>query len=367
MNCDCCTSYIEWKNRHPLLARSLQKAADNTFIYQICPNERATVVVDGMKCTYTGTIRASTAAPKGPCRGVASNLGLHPYTCTACDALTHWKTSPLNQIVSRAPSLKHPRSDLMRATKPGVVHKFVSAETLEGALQSQKLQSAICQQKMGHLLEANHKLLSHSWHNSASIQPFVETFINPFEEKKLSTFDLSFLQNWLHKKQKGCYAKADGQARKLAILYSNRLGEKLYTTSAPMLGLPSVRQAWRICAKEIGDQYYLPGINGWTLDLASCREPRPLQNGMDGTRIIRVVELYRDQFLVGKAFPRNVHCFPSAEQLDEAVSWQQVQEHVMAVREKNYMLLKHIPSTCPTQQGSYLISSLAQFQKVQMV
>ena len=162
MNCDCCTSYIEWKNRHPLLARSLQKAADNTFIYQICPNERATVVVDGIKCTYTGTIRASTAAPKGPCRGVASNLGLHPYTCTACDALTHGKTSPLNQIVSRAPSLKHPRSDLMRATKPGVVHKFVSAETLEGALQSQKLQSAICQQKMGHLLEANHKLLSHS-------------------------------------------------------------------------------------------------------------------------------------------------------------------------------------------------------------
>ena len=162
----------------------------------------------------------------------------------------------------------------------------------------------------------------------------METFINLFEEKKLSTFDLSFLQNWLHKKQKGRYARADGQARKLAILYSNRLGEKLYTTSAPMLGLPSARQAWRICAKEIGDQYYLPGINGWTLDLASCREPRALQNGMDGTRIIRVVELYRDQFLVGKAFPPNVHCFPSAEQLDEAVSWQQVKEHVMAVREK---------------------------------
>ena len=136
MNCDCCTSYIEWKNKHPLLARSLQKAADNTFIYQICPNERATVVVDDMKCTYTGTIRASTAAPKGPCRGVASNLGLHPYTCTACDALTHGKTSPLNRIVSRAPSLKHPRSDLMCPTKPGVVHKFVSAETLEGALKA---------------------------------------------------------------------------------------------------------------------------------------------------------------------------------------------------------------------------------------
>ena len=65
----------------------------------------------------------------------------------------------------------------------------------------------------------------------------METFLKLFEEKKLSTFDLSFLQNWLHKKQKGRYARADGQARKLAILYSNRLGEKLYTTTAPMLGL----------------------------------------------------------------------------------------------------------------------------------
>lgn len=41
-------------------------------------------------------------------------------------------------------------------------------------------------------------------------------------------------------------------------------------------------------------------------------------------RIIRVVELYRDQFLLGKAFPPDVRCFPSVGQLDEAVSWQQV-------------------------------------------
>ena len=240
----------------------------------------------GTKYTYTGTIRASTAAPKGACIGIASTTGQHPYTCAACDALTHGKTSPLNQIVSQAPSLKHPRSDLMHATKPGVVHKFVSTETLEGALQSQKLQSVITQQKMGRLLEANHRLLSHSWHNSPSIRPFMETFLKLFEEKKLSTFDLSFLQNWLHKKQKGRYARADGQARKLAILYSNRLGEKLYTTTAPMLGLPSARQARRINAKEISDQYYLPGINSWAFDLAASREPRPLQNGMDGTRVI---------------------------------------------------------------------------------
>ena len=81
----------------------------------------------------------------------------------------------------------------------------------------------------------------------------METFINLFGEKKLSTFDLSFVQNWLHKKQNSHYARADGQTRKLVILYSNRLGEKLYTTSAPMLGLPSARQAQKISAKEIGE------------------------------------------------------------------------------------------------------------------
>ena len=76
-------------------------------------------------------------------------------------------------------------------------------------------------------------------------------FISLLEENKLSAFDLSFLQNWIHKK--GRYATADDQACKLAILYSNRLGEKMYTTTAPLLGLPSARQARRICAKEIGE------------------------------------------------------------------------------------------------------------------
>ena len=118
------------------------------------------------------------------------------------------------------------------------------------------------------------------------------------------------------------------------ILYSNKLGEKLYTTTAPLLGLPSVRQARKICAKDIGDQHYLPEINDWALDLAMKNEPRPLQNGMDGTRVIRVMELYRDEYLVGKAFPPDVRCFPSMNELDRAVSWQQVQNHVLYVREK---------------------------------
>ena len=138
----------------------------------------------------------------------------------------------------------------------------------------------------------------------------------------------------MHKKLKDRYARADEQARKLTILCSNKLGEKLYTTTAPLLGLPSVRQARKICAKDIGDQYYLPGINDWALDLAMQNERRPLQNGMDGTRVIRVVELYRDEYLVGKAFPPDVRCFPSMNELDRAVSWQQIQNHVLDVREK---------------------------------
>ena len=178
MTCDCCTSYNEWKGKHPLLAKSLQKVADGTLIYQVCPNESITVIIDGTDTTYTGNIRASTAAPEGSYLGVASNSGKHPYTCSACDALTHGKTSTLNRIVNRAPTLKHSKSDMTRALKPGVNHKYASAACLEVAVHSRKVQSATSQQKVSRLLEANRKLLSQSWHNSASIRPFVETFIN---------------------------------------------------------------------------------------------------------------------------------------------------------------------------------------------
>ena len=66
------------------------------------------------------------------------------------------------------------------------------------------------------------------------------------DEGKLSDFDMSFLQKWLHKKDKGRVTHADEQACNLAVLYSNCLGEKMYTTTAPMLELPSAHQARRI-------------------------------------------------------------------------------------------------------------------------
>ena len=51
---------------------------------------------------------------------------------------------------------------------------------------------------------------------------------------KLSQFDLNFLR----KKVNGKFFHAGDQAINLAILLSNRLGEKMYTTMAPITGLP---------------------------------------------------------------------------------------------------------------------------------
>ena len=108
----------------------------------------------------------------------------------------------------------------------------------------------------------------------------------------------------------------------------------MYTTTAPMLGLPSARQARRICAKESAKRFYLPGVNGWAMDLACSREVKPLQNGMDGTRIIRVIELYREKYLLGKEFPSDVRLWPSINDLDQAVDWQQIQDYVLSVSHK---------------------------------
>ena len=143
-------------------------------------------------CEFKGTIRASTAAPLGSCTGVASSQGQHPYTCVACDALTHGKTSPLNRLLHRAPTLKHPRSDAMWATQPGINNKFVSAESLDIALRSRRVESGISKVKIDRL---NQKLLSESWDNSPSIRPFVETLTSLIEQEKLSSFDISFLEN----------------------------------------------------------------------------------------------------------------------------------------------------------------------------
>ena len=194
-------------------------------------------------------------------------------------------------------------------------------------MHTRKVKGDAKQAKFDRLQEANNKLLSQSWHNSPSLRPFVEIIIKFIEQNKLSDFDHIFLQNWLKKKLKGHYCNADEQASKLAILYSNQLGEKMYTSTTPLFGLSSARHTHRNQSNDIGDSFFLPGFN-WALEKVSQQEHRPLQNGMDGTRIIQVVELYRDQ---GKAIPPDVRLFPSPEQM-HASNYQQIQDHILQVR-----------------------------------
>ena len=185
------------------------------------------------------------------------------------------------------------------------------------------------------------KLLLDSWKHNATTRPFVEQLLKLFDENKLSEFDLNFLDNWLAKKVNGRYYHAGEQARNLAILLSNRLGEILYSTVAPMMGLPLTRQAQRLRAKECSSFTYMPGINDWPFKLASeiCM---PFHKSMDGTRIIRTIELYENEYLVGESFPPDVRSFPKPDNLPKLKSREQVQEYVLSVRAKVTMPLKPI-------------------------
>lgn len=140
----------------------------------------------------------------------------------------------------------------------------------------------------------------------------------------------------MNKKSKGKYSKADDQARNLAILFSNKLGETMYTSVAPILGLQSFRQAQRIRAKKVSDKCYMPGINNWVVEDIGKREVRPLQNGMDGTRVVRIVEVYQGRYMVGNEFPTDPRLFPSPDQLPVPESLEQMQQFVLNVRQKNF-------------------------------
>ena len=326
--CDCCTRYTEWKGKHQIAAKLLQKAADIPCYYTIS-DEQITVGVH----TYKNTIRALHLAPKGPCKGLAYKFGPHPYTCDACEALQHGKNSPLLHKLGRAAKLKHPRTVQNRATQCGVSHKYCSKEHLEIALQNRALVNKTQKKKITQLEIENQKLLLDSWKHNATTRPFVEQLLKLFDENKLSEFDLNFLDNWLAKKVNGRYFHAGEQARNLAILLSNRLGEKLYSTVAPMMGLPLTRQAQRLRAKECTSFTYMPGINDWPFKLAS-ETCKPFHNSMDGTRIIRTIELYENKYLVGESFPPDVRSFPNLDNLPKLESREQVQEYVLSVRAK---------------------------------
>ena len=224
----------------------------------------------------------------GGCKGVVPNGSL---TCESCKALIRGKTSSLNRKLHRSKSLKHPRSEDTRATASGVSHKYCSAQHLQLSVQIRKTQLHISSEKVSSLMTKNEALLHDSWHSHSTAKPFMQTLLKLFEFNKLTEFDMNILSNWLEKKSNGRFYKADQQAKRLAILFSNKLGGKMYTTTAPLLGLPTFRQAKKICARDLIDDYYMSGVNKWPLQRLASRELiRPLQNGMDGTRVIRALD-----------------------------------------------------------------------------
>ena len=127
--CTCCTTYKEWKQQHTAFAKRLQALAD-TSKYYVCYHDEIVQVPSGTagECTqYKGTIRALSGAPKGACTGNAQVMGDHPYTCDACNALVHGKSSPFLRKLYRSNLL---RGKELRATKVGVTQKFCSSTSL---------------------------------------------------------------------------------------------------------------------------------------------------------------------------------------------------------------------------------------------
>ena len=82
----CWTDYSLWEQNHKEHAEALQIIADKPCYYKIC-DEDIQVSENGTDHIYSGTIRALASATKGECLRTASNIGLHPYTCDACEAL----------------------------------------------------------------------------------------------------------------------------------------------------------------------------------------------------------------------------------------------------------------------------------------
>ena len=63
---------------------------------------------------------------------------------------------------------------------------------------------------------------------------------------------------------------------------------------------------------------------------------KPLQNAMDGTRVIRMVELYLGKYLVGKQFSPDVRLFPNLEESDiSTITNEDIQSYVFSVRKNN--------------------------------
>ena len=81
----------------------------------------------------------------------------------------------------------------------------------------------------------------------------------------------------------------------------------------------------------------MPGINQWAIRKAASREFCPLQNGMDGTRVIHAMELYHDM-LIGEQFPADVRKNP--KELPKPQTPEDLKQYIFNVREKGPYAVK---------------------------
>ena len=230
VNCNCCKQHEVWKESHSIDFQRFKDIANEPIYYKIFSSKKV-VIENGNDIVYTGTIHSVA------CTGKALSNGDHPFQCDPCHSLVHGQSSSLLRKYNRSKTLKYPCTDQHRATKAGVTHKFCSVSDLENALRLKTVKAKTEKEKLDQLNYKIEKLLD-DWYQNYSTAPFIKSLHSLIANKQLSDFDLSFLTNWTGKIVKGQHYRADMQARALAVLYCNKLGEKNYNEISPLLGLP---------------------------------------------------------------------------------------------------------------------------------
>ena len=115
----------------------------------------------------------------------------------------------------------------------------------------------------------------------------------------------------------------------------------MYTTTATLLDLPSERQACLLRMKETKAHHYLPGLNNWGFEKPNKMQVKHVNHckleWTEQEELVRTVELYLDQFLVGKEFLPDVRLHAQAHASSDITNMtnQDVQKYIFEVRQSN--------------------------------
>jgi len=195
INCGCCEEYRIWKESHPTDFQRLKNMSSDPVVF---PSKRQIyshlVVQNGNTLVYTGTIHAVG------CTGNAFASGSHPYQCNACFNLVHGKSSQLLRKYNRSKKLKNPRSDLYRATKPGVTHKFCTPSNIEDALQLKTVKVKTEKEKVNRLNCKIEKMLKDDFFQNCTSIPFMKSLHTLIASKNSATLICLFSQIGLQRK-----------------------------------------------------------------------------------------------------------------------------------------------------------------------